>query len=232
MKFCSTFLATVLVCATGASFAPLSYAAGSTYCCSGANGRRVCGDILPQECYGRVYREVDSGGNLLRQFEAPLTGEQIAQRQAEAQRKKEEEHAAMEQRRKDQALLNTYANEKDIDFMRNRALIDIDTAIAEIQTKLTEALKRKQTLAEELEFYRKNPVPSALAEQIKANDSEIKAQQIAIDAKSKEKEKVSAYFDAQKKRYLELTLGSKGVATANTSKNSSPSATPAGTRSR
>ena len=229
MKFCSTFLVTALVCATGI-FPSLSNAAGSTYCCVDANGRRICGDILPQECYGRVYREVDSGGNLLRKFEAPLTAEQIAQRKVEAQRKKEEEHAAMEQKRKDQALLNTYANEKDIDFMRNRALAEVDTAIAEIQKKLNEALKHKQIFAEELEYNKKKPVPSALAEQIKATDSEIKTQQIAVDAKLKEKEKINIHFDEHKKRYLELTLGNKGKSVEMA--NSTPSAAPTSARSR
>lgn len=217
MKLRSALLVAMSVSAVVAVPSPSAYAAGGTYCCVGANGRRVCGDMLPQECYGRPYREVDSGGNLLRQVDAPLTAEQIAQRRAEAARKKEEERAAMEQKRKDQALLNAYTSEQDIEFMRNRALADADAGSAEVQQKLKDALKRKQTFADELEFYKKKSAPLALTEQIKANESEIKAQQAAVDAKAKEREKVNQRFDEEKKRYLELSHGPQSVTTTGVS---------------
>lgn len=217
MKLRSALLVAMSISAVVAVPAPSAYAAGGTYCCVGANGRRVCGDMLPQECYGRAYREVDAGGNLLRQVDAPLTPEQIAQRQADAARKKEEERALMEQRRKDQALLNAYTSEKDIEFMRNRALADADAGSAEVQQKLKDAQKRKQTLADELEFYKKKSPPPALTEQIKATEVEIKAQQAAVDAKARERDKINQRFDEEKKRYLELTHGPKSVATTGTS---------------
>ena len=66
-------------------------AAGNFYCCVDANGKQVCGDLLPQACYGRAYRELGPNGQTLRNVEAPLTAEQRATRSAEeAQRKVEE----------------------------------------------------------------------------------------------------------------------------------------------
>ena len=50
------------------TFAPAAPAAppagggsGLLYCCNDSNGKQVCGDILPQACYGRAYREIGDG---------------------------------------------------------------------------------------------------------------------------------------------------------------------------
>jgi len=186
--------------------------AAKSYCCSDERGRQVCGDSLPKECYGRAYREVSERGTTLRQVEAPMTAEQQAKRDAELAIKKKQEQAALEEKRKNQALLNTYASEKDVDLARARALADVENRTKEVQAKYNEAVKRKQKLEGEREFYQKKPMPPELTEQIKASEAEIKAQQNAIDAKKQEMEQVRVRFDAEKKRYLELIRGGKDAA--------------------
>jgi len=183
--------------------------AGKTYCCADANGRQACGDSLPRECFGRAYRELSERGTLLRQVDAPLTAEQQAQRDAAEAQKKKEERAAMEEKRKNQALLNTYTSEKDVDVARDRALADLEARAKEAQAKLADANKRKQKLEAEMEFYKKKPMPTELKDQIKGSETEIKAQQAAIDAKKQEMDQVRVKFEEEKKRYLELMRGSK-----------------------
>lgn len=190
---------------------PSAHAAKS-YCCSDERGRQVCGDSLPKECYGRAYREVSERGTTLRQVEAPMTAEQQAKREAEVAEKKKAERAAVEEKRKNQALLNTYASEKDVDLAKERTLADVDNRTKEVQAKYNDAVKRKQKLEGELEFYKKKTVPPELTEQIKASEAEIKAQQNAIEAKKKEMEQVRIRFDDEKKRYLELIRGGKNAA--------------------
>ncbi|MFA6313131.1 MAG: hypothetical protein WCV99_09575 [Sterolibacterium sp.] len=207
MKRHATLLSLILF----AILAPSAHAAKS-YCCSDERGRQVCGDSLPKECYGRAYREVSERGTTLRQVEAPLTAEQQAKRDAEVADKKKAERAAVEEKRKNQALLNTYASEKDVDLARERALADVENRTKEVQLKLNDAIKRKQKLDGELEFYKKKPMPLELTEQIKASEGEIKAQQNAIEAKKKEIEQVRVRFDGEKKRYLELIRGAKSAA--------------------
>lgn len=195
-----------------ASLIPTAYA-GKTYCCTDEHGRQNCGDSLPRECFGRAYRELSERGTLLRQVEAPLTAEQQAQRDAALTTKKKEERAAMEEKRKNQALLNTYTTEKDVDIARDRALADAESRTKEMQAKYGEAVKRKQKLEGEMEFYKKKSVPAELKEQIKVNDSEIKAQQTAIEAKKQEMDQIRARFEDEKKRYQELMRGGKAGAT-------------------
>lgn len=181
--------------------------AAKSFCCADENGRQVCGDILPQECYGRAYREMSERGTILHRVEAPLTAAQRELREAEAKRKKEEEHTAIEEKRKNQALLNIYASEKDIDFMRERALTDLDNARKLALERHKEALQRKQQFDNEAEFYKKKPLPYELKTQMKSNDIELQAQQAAMEAKQKEMEAVRARFDEEKKRYIELMRG-------------------------
>jgi len=186
--------------------------AAKTYCCADEQGRQVCGDSLPRECFGRAYREVSEHGTTLRKIEAPLTAQQKEQREAEAANKKKEERAAVEENRKNQALLNTYASEKDVDLARDRALADVENSAKEVQAKSSEALKRKQKLDVEAGFYQKKPMPPELTAQIKASESEIKAQQLAMEAKKKEMEQVRTRFEEEKKRYIELMRAGKNIA--------------------
>ncbi len=181
--------------------------AGKAKCCINAQGRNVCGDILPQECYGRAYREISERGITLRQVEAPLTAEQRAQRDRENERKKKAEAAAQEDRRRNAALLNTYATERDIDFMRDHTLEPMRVALKETEAKRLEAQKRKKKLEGELEFYTKKAPPMSLKEQIKTNESDLKALSILIDAKNQEMEQVRAKFAEEKQRFNQLTQG-------------------------
>ena len=179
-------------------------AAARTYCCTDKAGHKYCGDSLPEQCEG-AYKEFGEKG--VRNVEAPLTAEQKAQREAEAARKKEAERVANEQRRKDQALLNTYGNEKDIDLLRDRAVADIEASSKQAQEKYEKAIKRKQQLEKELEFYAKKPVPDSLKSQIKENETEIQAQTKALDGKKKDIEDVRARFEDDRKRYRTLMDG-------------------------
>lgn len=180
-------------------------AAARTFCCTDKAGHKICGDTLPIECEDRAYKEFGKGG--VRSVEAPLTAEQKTQRDADAAKKKEEERIAAEQRRKDRALLNTYGSEKDIDLMRDRALSDLQATGKQAQDKYDAAMKRKRKLDQELEFYKKKPVPANLKSQIKENETEIAAQQKALDDRQKEVDAVKARFEDDRKRYRELTQG-------------------------
>ncbi len=183
--------------------------AGTMYCCTDANGRKTCGDTLPEACYGRAYKEITGG--VTRIVDAPLTPEQKVEREAEIKRKKEVERMVLEERRRDQALLNTYGSVADIDYMRDRAINGINNDIRQAQAKLTEATNRKQQLAQKAAAYGKAPVPYEITSQQRTADAEIAAEQKILEIKQKELEEVRAKFDAEKARYLELTRGSRSA---------------------
>jgi hypothetical protein len=189
----------------------LPAAAAKTFCCLDENGSQACGDVLPPQCYGRAYREVSESGMTLRQVEAPLSAEQRALREAQAKKKKEDDRIALEERRKNQALLDTYGSDKDIDVMRDRVLTDLELTRKQALGRYQEALQRKQHLDNEAEFYKRKPMPLELSTEIKSNDLELVSQQAAAAAKLKEMEAARARFAEDKKRYLELMQGKSGA---------------------
>ena len=186
--------------------APPGTSTSSTlYCCLDANGKQVCGDILPQACYGRGYREIGDGARTVRQVEAPLTAEQRAQRAIEDEKRRIEELARREQQRKDQALLNTYGSERDIDTMRARSEEDVHKSIKSAEAKIAEIRIQRKRFEDEAEFYKKKTLPPDIQKGLRDADSEIQAQESIIEAKRKELEIIRVKYHDDKKRFLDLS---------------------------
>jgi hypothetical protein len=182
-----------------------SLAASSIFCCNNEAGRQVCGDVLPPACYGRAYRELGYAGRTARTVEAPLTGEQRAQRAAEEQRRSEQERLLNEQRRKDQALLNTYGSEKDIEIMRSRAERDLAAAIKAAQERIAEIRRQRKKFEDEAEFYKKRQLPADVAKGLRDADQEIRAQESVIDSKKKDLDAIRLKYDEDLRRFVELS---------------------------
>jgi len=180
-------------------------AAGQFYCCNDEHGKQVCGDILPQACYGRAYRELGSSGRTVRNVDAPLTAEQRAQRLAEDERRKAQEAALKEQKRKDQALLETYATEKDIETLRRRAESDVNFSIKAAEEKIAEAHKQRKKFENEAEFYKKKQLPPQVDKGLRDADAEVAAQMTVIASKKKDLETIRIKYDEDRRRFLELT---------------------------
>ncbi|GAB1369093.1 hypothetical protein MASR1M42_16440 [Azonexus hydrophilus] len=178
------------------------------YCCQdSASGRSVCGDTLPAQCRGRAYRVLDRAGNLVREVAAPLTPEQKAAAAAAAAEQKRIEDAQREQWRKDQALLTTYPTLADIDYLQKKAEGEARRALQEARDEMVELQHKQRKLANEAEFYKRRSMPVDLANQLRANGHEIQLQQELIALRNKELVATSNKYEADRKRYLELTGG-------------------------
>ena len=173
--------------------------------CKDDKGKTYYTQTPPAECLGKEMDELSTQGTVVKKREAALTPEQIAAREAEERRKKEDEERAKEEKRKNQALLNTYASEKDIEEGRQRALKQSEQSIKDIEKRIEDAQKRAQKLAAEKEFYAKKPMPKKLQDDIKNNDMDLKTQEEALAAKKKELGEINAKYDEDKRRYLQLT---------------------------
>lgn len=181
-------------------------AAGDFYCCPDpVSGRRVCGDTLPEQCRGRAYRVLDRAGNTVKEVGPPLTAEQKAELAAESLRKKQLDEAAREQRRKDQALLDTYASPQDIDLAQRKAENDVNTAVQNAQASIEAARNKRKKFEQEAEFYKKKTMPAELAKEMRALDHEIKVQHELMDVKKQDAAAIRAKYELDRKRYFELT---------------------------
>ena len=173
--------------------------------CKDSKGTTYYTQTPPPECLGKEMEELSKQGTVVNKREAALTPEQRAAREAEEKRKTEEELAAKEEKRKNQALLNTYASEKDIEEGRQRALKQAEQATKDMEKRIKEGQERAKKLAAEKEFYVKKPMPKKLQEDIKSNEIDLKMQEEALAGRKKELDDINAKYDEDKRRYLELT---------------------------
>jgi hypothetical protein len=181
---------------------------GRLYCCTDAAGMYVCGDILPQACYGRAYRELGVDGRTLREFAAPLSAEQRAEQRArqaaEEEKRKQDAIAQKERQRKDDALLATYSNLNDIEAMRKRSLADIKQVIDNAETRIAEIKALRKKYEDEAEFYVKKTVPDEIRKGLADTEFEIKAQESIIAARKNDAAAIEAKYDEDRKRFLDL----------------------------
>ncbi|MDO9272982.1 MAG: hypothetical protein Q7T94_08200 [Rugosibacter sp.] len=175
------------------------------FCCDDAKSRKVCADFVPPECANRAYEERDGQGRIVKKYNAPLTAEQQALRTVELAKADAEKRKALEEQRQSAALLANYANEKEIDSARDRALAAIEKNLQQSRSKLDEANKAKKKLDGEKASYKNQPLPAQIKSLIRDNESELRAQQAAIETQTKEMDDVRARFAAEKQQYLALT---------------------------
>ena len=205
MRSTAGFLALSLALGfSGIADAATAASGNKFYCCTDTTGKQVCGDILPQACFGRAYRELGADGRTVREVEAPLTAEQRAQKAAEEERRKEEEARKKEQQRKDQALTDTYANVDDIESMRKRSLEEINKSIKNAEARIAEIKALRKKYENEAEFYKKKKMPAEIQKGLSDTDFEIKGQEAIIESRKKEIDAVQAKYDDDRKRFLDL----------------------------
>ena len=194
--------------------------AGAAYKCVDERGLTHVGDTPPAGCANVLMYEVSRGGQILRSIEPTLTPEQLQAKEEAAARKLEADKIAAEQKRKDTALLSTFATEKEFDVARDRNIEPLKARIKTGQDRLKAADKRIVELDEEMEFYKagksgkgkkdKEPPKALLEEQ-----ERLKAEKVLIvkasAASEKEIEETRIKFDTDKKRWLALKSGTKTI---------------------
>src|SRR4051812_45168522 len=132
-----TALAVLAVCALSTLAGPAA-AQGKIVCWKDKSGKVVgCGDKIPPEYQSSATKELDSRGITRRTTESVEDANQRRTREQEAARvKAEEERKALDQKRQDTALLETYSNDKEIDLKRDRDLQNIDSQTEQLTTAL------------------------------------------------------------------------------------------------
>ena len=185
--------------------APLAQA--QLYVCTDARGRTISGDRPPAECADRAVRELRSDGSVRRVIEPPLTPEQKAQRAAEQRRQLEDAERQRAQMRKDLALLETYANEEEIERARNMALATRQQQIERAQKRLEDHRRERKRLDSEAEFYVKREIPEKLKRSFAANAALVANDERVIREMRAEMERVNERFDDEVERFRRLVSG-------------------------
>lgn len=187
--------------------APL-IAQAQSFRCVGKDGRTYYGSTIPTECLGQPVEQLNRQGMVIKRIDPEGDEKARAAKEAEDAKKREAEAAAKEQARRNRALLATYTSERDIELARERALADNSKAAREVELRIAAIRKRQAGYEKELEFYKgSNKPPAKLDDDMKGAERELKMQQELLEAKKRDAEGINAKYDAERKRYLELTRG-------------------------
>ena len=215
-------------------------AAQGAYRCTDAKGVTHVGDTPPAACAKIPMQEVTKTGKILRTIEPSLTEEEAAAREEADEKRRAEEKTAAEQKRKDLALLATYASDKEFDVARDRNVEPLEGRIKSSQDRSKDLDKRIKELQEEMEFYKAgkgkdkkgakgSSIPPQLQQDMDAAIAEKAQMGKNVIQFEKEIVEINAKFDADKKRWLQLKgrkPGEEDKPAAKKKASSAPPATP------
>jgi len=184
-----------------------------SYRCVTKGGRKYYGSTVPPQCTGELVEALSAQGMVLFRVEPPLTPEQRAAKAAEQRKADEAEAAKREaqravelQTRRDRALLQTYADESDIERVRQRALASNREATAQVEARIARLRQRQEKLAQETAKYKDASEASHKFQQdVKAVAYDLSLQEQLLESRKREAAEINTRYDEEKRKYRELT---------------------------
>jgi uncharacterized protein DUF4124 len=191
-----------------------SYAHAALYKWTDERGVVHYSDQLPADAVNRANYELDRQGRTIRKTEqAHPVVQRVPKTDTEEQKMREAERERMLALRRDRALIESYANENEIDLAKSRALATIDGQVQSAEGLVAQMLKRREELVGKQATYAPRPVPGEIKREIETIDDEVARQHEYIAAKKKESTTIAARYDSDKQRFRELRtpMGADGT---------------------
>jgi hypothetical protein len=175
------------------------------------NGSTHYGETIPPEYANKDATHFNDKGRIDRRIDKLTPDEQRAKNIAD-EKKAADEKTALENKRKDNALLSTFSNEKEIDLSRDRSLQQVDARIGSIHTMLKSARDSRASHVKEQSDPGKQgkAMQKGLLEDISQDDARIAKLEKELAQNEQELATVKARFDADKLRFRELKGASSG----------------------
>ncbi len=163
------------------------------------------GESIPPEYANKDRVEMEKG-RVTKKIEIMSAEDRLAKKAADA-KKLEADKAALDQKRHDTTLTNTYSNAEEVDLARKRNLQQVEAQITNNKSQLKIANDGLLNLQQEATKITKSnkPVPVSLQEELQQSQTKVAKLQKNLDKSLAEKAIVEARFDADKARYIELT---------------------------
>ncbi|MES2413117.1 MAG: DUF4124 domain-containing protein [Pseudomonadota bacterium] len=207
-----------------AAFSSVAMAQG-IYTCVDSKGRKITSDRPIAECMDRAQQEISPSGTVRRTIAPSLTA---AERVAAEEKEKVAAEArlqAIEEKKRDRAVLQRYPNKQSHDKERGVALAQIDETIKAAAKRGQELIDQRKSINAEMEFYKKDPTraPASLRRRVDENESSVLAQKRVIADQESERQRVSRRFDDELAKlrpvWAAMGTGSETAATGGTGKN-------------
>lgn len=196
----------VLLAGIALSLVGVSAEAGKLYKWVDEHGVTQYSTTMPAEHKDRKSIELDSKGRVRKENTAALTQAELKAIDDAKSQKIVDEKKAYEQSRKDNALMNTYTSESEIDAARERALGGVKQVIDSYDPRIKSAKSRYDTLKQQSDgmIQRGKAVPEVMKGDMAAAQREIAQLESEVKAKQGEIVKLQEKYDADKQRYREL----------------------------
>lgn len=172
------------------------------------NGTTHYGETIPPEYANKDATKLSDKGRVEKHIEK-LTPEEQRARDAEEAKKNSAKQAAIEAKRRDSALLNTFSNENEIDLSRDRSLQQVEARINSIHTMLKSAQASLVEHQKEQDGLVKQgkKIPKSLLEDVAESEAHLAKLNKDLAQNEQELANVKARFEADKLRYRELKGG-------------------------
>ncbi len=168
-------------------------------------------DTLPPDYSKNANSRIDKRGIVTKKTDRALTEAEIKAREDEIKRLKHEEIMAKEQKRLDEIMLATYANETEIDLSRDRSLEPFDgkifaarERIKYVQQTLTELTTKIAVNKEATQTDPKKKPPSRILKDIDSKKTEIAELEQSIKLLEADKSATVNKFSLDKQRFREI----------------------------
>ena len=174
------------------------------------NGTTHYGETIPPEYADQDRAELNKAGRVIKKKEVLTPEELRAERSTKEQenaKKLDEDKAALDGKRRDKALIDTYSNADEIDLARKRNLQQIELRIAGVNANIKRASDNLNGLQKEADAYTNTnrKIPSSLQEDLQ--EAQVRLDKLKKDMEKPQADKAAmeARYDADKARYKELT---------------------------
>ncbi len=176
------------------------------YTCVDAKGRKLTADRPIPECTDREQKVLNPSGTVKAKVGPSLTAAERAELEQKEKREIEERNRAIDEKRRDRALLTRYPNKSVHDQERAQALVQIGVVTQAAKTRLDELIKQRVAIDQEMEFYKKDPAtaPAYLRRQLDESIQSQAVQRRFIGEQDGEVKRVNARFDDELVRLRQL----------------------------
>jgi hypothetical protein len=164
------------------------------------SGQTHYGEIIPPEYADRDTKQLDKGR--IKDRSESFDDD----KKNSAKKDSFEDKEAKEARRRDEALLNSFTTEKEIDLARDRSLLQIEARINSYTTLIQSAKTSLDDLHQESDTRTKQgrAIPQSLTDDIAAAEARVTKLQKDLDVSQKESVAVKARYEAEKQRFRVL----------------------------
>lgn len=176
------------------------------YTCVDAKGRKLTADRPIPECTDREQKVLNPSGTVKLRIGPTLTERERAELDKQARKEEEERNRIADDKRRDRALLSRYPNKPAHDKERVGALNGIGLVIQAANQRLTELVRQKVGIDEEMEFYQGDPAkaPAYVRRQLEENLQSQAVQKRFILEQEGEMRRLNQRFDEELVRLRQL----------------------------